>query len=622
MRHRGQEARVVVLYRAALALCLLLLPTLLGAVGTTEPAPVASVPAVALSHRARQLMGAVGRGDAEGVRTAQLDVEILRRTYSTLDVAPLVEGMALWASQRGLEGRPDLGLEGLQAVERWAPDHPTLLGTRIALTRRQGLRGWLWSVPDLIRLTRIRVDHASHRWLWVAQHLGVLRLGATLLLLGWALVLGLRYRHVLRSLWEAPLRRRGVPPALAALLGALILAGPVLLGLDPLAAGILWFILLVPFLLPAEVKATVLILSLQLIHPALLALEPWAETEPGPSLQALQLQPQVQPASARNLTRLPAADQAFLAGWLQLQHQDWKAAGATFQALADLAPGQPEVLNNLGVARFQAGDTSGAERAFEQALAIAPRMEILLNQSILAFNRLDTAGGSTKREQAQALAPAAYALLISLNDARRDARTYPMPLPDTPERLAALAGRTGQEAAAPSLPFLGPSFLAALLLPAVGLLLFFARLKASIRMAHASQCVRCGEPFHTTDSPDPATCSKCHHLFVLRDGLHAENRRRKLDQVAAYQRTTRWVHRSLVLLLPGCDLAFLGETRAALVEFIPFCLAAGMVLAMSRTVRYPGEILPDPTSLWLLVGLALLAVFYLRSWLKLVMRRA
>ncbi|MEI7614667.1 MAG: hypothetical protein WCK63_17340, partial [Betaproteobacteria bacterium] len=146
-------------------------------------------------------MGAVTRGDAQAIRSAQLDVEILRRTYSTLDVAPLVEAMALWASQRGLEGHPEVGLEGLQAVERWAPDHPTLLGARIALTRQQGVRGWLWSVPDLIRLTRIRMDHPSHRWLWLAQHLGMLRLGATLLLWGWALVLGLRYRHVLRDLW-------------------------------------------------------------------------------------------------------------------------------------------------------------------------------------------------------------------------------------------------------------------------------------------------------------------------------------------------------------------------------------------------------------------------------------
>lgn len=621
MRCLGLMGRGALLRRVALALCLALLPALLGAAPTPAPLPAASVPAVALSHRARQLMGAVTRGDAEAVRSAQLDVEILRRTYSTLDVAPLVEAMALWASQRGLEGHPELGLEGLQAVERWAPDHPTLLGARIALTRQQGLRGWLWSVPDLIRLTRIRMDHPSHRWLWLVQHLGGLRLGATLLLWGWALVLGLRYRHVLRDLWEGPLRRKGVHPALAALLGALILAGPVLLGLDPMAAAILWLFLLGPLLLPAEVKATVLILCLQLLHPALVALEPWAEAEPGPSLQTLQLQPQVLPGSARNLGRLPAMDQAFLAGWSQLQHQDWQAAVDTFQALADVPPAQPEVLNNLGVARFQSGDLQGAERAFEQALAAAPRMEILLNQSILAFSRLDTAGGSAKREQAQALAPAAYALLISLNDARRDTRTYPIPLPDTPARLLALAGGPGQAAARPALPLLDPAFLVALLLPALGLLLFLARVKGSIRMAHATQCIRCGEPFHTTDSPDPATCSKCNHLFVLRDGLHAENRRRKLDQVAAYQRSTRWVHRSLVLLLPGCDLAFLGETRAALAEFVPFCLAAGMVLAMGRTVRYPGEILPDPISTWFVVGLALLAIFYLRSWLKLVMRR-
>ena len=622
MRRRGLEGLGCLLRRVALALCLVLLPALLRATDTPDPIAPASVPAVALSHRARQLMGAVARGNAEAVRSAQLDVEILRRSYSTLDVAPLVEAMALWAAQRGLEGHPEVGLEGLQAVERWAPDHPTLLGARIALTRQQGLRGWLWSVPDLIRLTRIRLDHPSHRWLWLAQHLSMLRLGSTLLLWGWALVLGLRYRHVLRDLWEGPLRRKGWHPVLAALLGALILAGPVLLGLDPMAAAMLWLFLLGPLLLPAEVKATVLILCLQLIHPALVALEPWAETEPGPSLQTLQLQPQVHPVSARNLSRLPAQDQAFLMGWSQLQHQSWKAAGATFQALADLQPGQAEVLNNLGVARFQSGDLPGAERAFEQALAAGPRMEVLLNQSILAFSRLDTATGSAKREQAQALAPAAYALLISLNDASRDTRTYPIPLPDTPERLAALAGGPDRVADRPALPLLEPAFLVALLLPALGLLLFLARVKGSIRMAHATQCVRCGEPFYTTDSPDPATCSKCNHLFVERDGLHAENRKRKLDQVAAYQRSTRWLHRSLVLLLPGCDQAFMGETRAALAEFVPFCLATGMVLAMGRTVRYPGEILPDPVSTWFVVGLVLLAVFYLRSWLKLVMRRA
>jgi len=76
------------------------------------------------------------------------------------------------------------------------------------------------------------------------------------------------------------------------------------------------------------------------------------------------------------------------------------------------------------------------------------------------------------------------------------------------------------------------------------------------------------------------------------------------------------------VLLPGCDLAFLGETREGLIEFLPFCMAVGMVLATGRSVRYPGEILADPTSTWLAVGAALVGLFYLRSWLKLILRRA
>ena len=117
-------------------------------------------------------------------------------------------------------------------------------------------------------------------------------------------------------------------------------------------------------------------------------------------------------------------------------------------------------------------------------------------------------------------------------------------------------------------------------------------------------------------------CPKCHHLFVLRDGLHQEKRRKKLDEVAAHQQATRWLHKSLIVVLPGCDLAFLGETREGLVEFLSLSLAVGMVLATGRSVRYPGEILADPVSTWLAVGTALLVLFYGRSWLKLILGRS
>jgi hypothetical protein len=615
--------------RVARAVCLVATTALAMARGPESPAsqppvrPAAeSLSAIALSHRAQHLMSALTKGDAEAVRTAQQEVEGLRRTYSTLDVTPLVEAMALWARQQGMAGNVALGLEGLQAVERWAPDHPTLLGTRITLMRQQGIQGWLWSFPDLLRLTRLRVDHPVHRWLWLVQHLGMLRLGVTLLLWGWALTMGLRYRNVLRHLWEESLKRREVHPIACALIGAFILAGPVLLGLDPMVAAIFWLFLLAPFLLAAEVRVTALILLLQLVHPALAALEPWAAREPQPSLLTLQLQPQVQPVSPAALRLLPPSDQAFLKGWSELQNQDWKGAEATFQQLVGRHPEQAAVLNNLGVAKQQLGDGPGADKAFELALMAGPKMEVLLNQSILAFNRLDTSLGASKRDEAQAAGPDAYALLIALNDAQKDVRTYPIPLPDTPDRVKALldAGEGGQKAE----PFrlTDPAFLVALLLPLLGLVAFLARVKASVRMAHPTQCVRCGEPFHTTDSADSGVCSKCHHLFVLRDGLHAESRKKKIDEVADHQRATRWIHKILIVLLPGCDLAFLGETREGLIEFLPFCLAVGMVLATGRSVRYPGEIVADPTSTWLAVGAALVALFYLRSWLKLVLRRA
>ncbi len=586
------------------------------------PAATATESAIALSHRANHLFEGLSKGDPEAVRAAQLEVEMLRRTYSTMDVTPLVEAAAFWARQKGLAGRPDLGLEALQAVERWAPDHPTLLGTRIALMRQEGLRGWLWSFPDLLRLTRLRLEQPAHRWLWLLQHLGILRLSATLLLWGWALTMGLRYRHVLRHLWEEPLQHKGISPPLAALIGAIILAGPVLLGLDPLIAALLWLFLLAPFLLPIEVKVTAFIMLFQLVHPVLAVMEPLAARDPAPSIETLQLQPHVKPIPVESLKLLPPTDQAFLQGWVQLQNQQWKAAEETFQNLVGRHPDQAEVLNNLGVAQYQMGDTAGAEKTFQEAQRAGARMEILLNQSVLAFNRLDTTLGATKQDEAKAADPEAYASLIALNDARKDVRAYPIPMPDTAARSEALAEAAGTRSEAGRLPLSEPAFLAALLLPLLGISAFFLRVRKSLRMAHPGQCIRCGEPYHTTDSPDPEVCSKCHHLFVLRDGLHTESRRKKLDEVAEHQRNTRWIHKTLIFLLPGCDLAFLGETREALMEFVPLCLAAGMVLATGRSVRYPGEALPDPTSTWMALGAVLVVVFYLRSWLKLFLRRA
>ena len=591
--------------------------------GQALPAPEL-IPAIALSHRAKRLQEAFKSGDPQAIQVAVQEVELLRRGYATIDVLPLVDAMALWARELGREGNPDLGLQVIQTVERWTPGHPSLLGTRIALMRQQGIRGYIWSLPDVIKLNQLRMTHPTNRWLWIVHHAGWTRVMAAMLLWTWTFCLTMRYRRVFRHLWEEGHLRRSISPLVLALLGGLAITLPVVAGLDPSLMAMFWLWLLAPFLNMKEVKAVVFILLLQLVHPVLAVFEPQASYEPPPSIVSLQLQPQVRVADAQVLKFLPEQDREFLKGWQQLQRQDWVAAETTFRGLLGHHPDQAEVLNNLGVALYQQNKHEDASKEFDEAFKINPKsIEILVNQSVLAFEHLDTVLGIGKQDEARQVDAVAYERLEAVNQSRKDQRTFASPLPDTAVRTRALMDAYNSPRPTRWTEHIKDKGIAFnFILPILAVALFLIRLRQSINQAHASQCTRCGEPFRTTDSDDSTVCSKCHHLFTLKDGLHAESRRRKLDEVAEFQTSQRRIHRALIVLLPGADQAFVGETREGFLELLFFCFAFGLTLTTGQTVRYPGEILPDPVSTWLPVGILLLAILFLRSWIKLLPRKA
>lgn len=580
-------------------------------------------PAVALSHRAERLKQALNSGDELSLQNAILDVEALRRTYGTLDLLPLVQGMAIWAVDQGRQGKREAALHTLDMLERWAEGHPILLSARIALKRQEGPQGYLASLPEALSLSRQRLLSPSQRWLWLLQHLDWMRVMAVVLLWGWALTLVLRYRHVFRYQWEDPLGRKGVSPLVVGLLGAFGLALPVVLGLDPSVAAILWILLLAAFLTPGEIRATILVLVLQFLHPLLGLVEPLAAQPTVPSMLAVQLQPQVRRVDEGLVKVLDPPDAEFMRGWRAFQQQRWQEGTEIFRGLVGRHPDQGAVLNNLGVGLYQSGDREGAGKRFDEAFTLEPRSaEILLNQSIRAFERLDTVLGEGKQGEARRVAGDAFQRLMSVNQARKEARTFPMPLADTPSRLSALRSLfDGRQRNTWSSGLREPSILLGFLIPALGLGLLLYRLKQFQITAHPTQCVRCGEPFHTTDSPDPNVCPKCHHLFVLKDGLHGESRRKKLDEVAEFQAWQKRIHQSLICVLPGADRMFLGETQEGLGEFAFFTFALGLVFSAGRTVRYPGEIMADPSSALLPLGAALLLLLFARSWMKLLPRR-
>jgi tetratricopeptide (TPR) repeat protein len=606
-----------------LALLLAMAPVLAAAPPLGPSADPA--PAVALSHRIEHLQAAFRADDPDAIAKASQEVDLLRYTYGTLDATPLVDAMTLFARQLGQEGRPDQGLKVIRTLEAWAPRDPELMGARIVLLRQQGLHGYVWSLGDVLDLTRLRLGNTEQRWFWVQQHLAWVRLLADFLLWAWALTLALRYRRVFRHLWEEPLQRRGLDHHMAAFLGAFLVALPVLAGLDPGVVAMLWLCLLAPFMLPAEIRLSCLLVLFQLVHPVLAYLEPIAGAPPRPSLVALQQQPLPQAMDANAWAALTPADQDFLRGWQSLQERDWGKAEAVYRSLAGGAE-RGAALNNLGVAQYQQGDLASARASFDQARALLPSSpEVVLNQSVVAFKEMDSVRGADLQEEAGRLAPAAVERMLAANHAGQVQRTFPIPLADTPDRLRTLATAEGL-APTPARPYLPPLHLLLVLafnlaLPVLAVVVILLRLRRSLVRSHPCQCARCGEPFHTTDSPDPEICSKCHHLFLLKDGLHAASRKLKVEEAAAFQRSQRWLHRSFMILLPGADRCFIGDTRNGFLELGFFCFCLSLSLVASRPVHFPGEILPEPASIALPVGVALLAVLVLRSWLKLLPRR-
>jgi len=592
----------------------LLMSGLPGVAADPSPAPEA---AVAMAHRVEHLKKAFQSGDDKAIRAASQEVDLLRRTYGSLDLTPLVDALVIHARQMD----PERGLRLLNHLEGWAPRSALLLGARITMTRQQGVVGYVRSLPDVITLTQLRLEHPTHRWLFVVHHMAWLRLMATAMLWGWTLSLVARYRRVFRHQLEEPLSRHIPQASLRAMFLAVMLSAPVLVGLDPGILAVIWLVLLVPFILPGEVKVTLAVLLFQFVHPAMVLLEPLSGEQPQGSILALQTQILPVTFDWQSIRQLNAGDRAYLHGWEQLRQQDWKGAEATYRALAPSHPFRGGVQNNLGVALFQQGRYPEAKAAFEAAATSDLRSAVVLvNQSIQAFQSLDTTTGAAKQEEARTLDPATYLQLKADIQAKVEQRTYPIPLPDSPERSAALETHL-----ADALPPAGshPAIAIAIwaLLPLGGMVLVVIRARQSLREAHPAQCTRCGDPFHTTDSPDVEVCTKCHHLFVLKDGLHQEFRKAKVDAIAVHQGRQRFIHRALMLLLPGTDMVFLGRTGEGVQEFVLFTFALGMVAGTGRTLLYPGEILPDPATIWLPLGAGLLAVVYVRSWLKFFTRR-
>jgi tetratricopeptide (TPR) repeat protein len=139
------------------------------------------------------------------------------------------------------------------------------------------------------------------------------------------------------------------------------------------------------------------------------------------------------------------------------------------------------------------------------------------------------------------------------------------------------------------------------------------------RKAFTLHCRRCGTPFCRLCHLGQATgglCSQCYHLFVVRDGVSAPVRNRKLADVQRADARRDRVMRILSIVSPGTGQLYAGWTLLGALVVIAWYGILGLVAA-SRVVPFT-EVAPLLAPPWfaLAAGLALAALWLTANRLR------
>ena len=127
------------------------------------------------------------------------------------------------------------------------------------------------------------------------------------------------------------------------------------------------------------------------------------------------------------------------------------------------------------------------------------------------------------------------------------------------------------------------------------------------------QCLKCGQIFDARDHRGGAAvglCPQCYHLFIVRDGVSAPARNRKLLEVQGWDERRGRVFRLLSVISPGSGHAYAGKTLLGLAFVLPWYL-------IIATTALAGRLLPvteAPSALSKPWGMGLAALLLLAIW--------
>jgi Tfp pilus assembly protein PilF len=455
----------------------------------------------------------------------------------------------------------------------------------------------------------------------------------------WAIALSLLLRRgglLLHDIdeWLGPAHHRSA--SLALLLLALLLPVATFQGWGWLP---LWFLALLFSYLDGRERGLVLALAATalLVGPSVSSLDERLRTARNPLYQAALAATESVPDAAA-IARLEAArqqdpqdrDLVYLVGTARKRVGRYEDAAEIYRQALAADPGDALARNNLANIEFVRGSYDSA-RARYRAGTSSPAPDVAAtsyyNLSLAHLQKFEYQDYNAAKSSADRLAPG---LVADYDRWRYDTGDYAVVDLGLSRELvwskfrgaeSGVAARNllhGEQAPSPSwLPGgLVNRFVVSLAIYALAGLAV-ARWRG--RKAFTLYCRRCGTAFCRRCHLGQVTgglCSQCYHLFVVRDGVSAAVRNRKLAEVQRSDSRREKVTRILSVLSPGCGQIYAGWTIVGAVIAVLWYAILGL-LAAGRVVPFT-EVPPQISPPWLsaAAGLGLLVLWVLANRLR------
>ena len=411
---------------------------------------------------------------------------------------------------------------------------------------------------------------------------------------------------------------------------------PIFLWLGPMWLVFYWFAIFFGYAGVGERITIVVLLLLVALLPVVMDLASnWIAGIDSPVVQAAisSADQSYQPEALRRLQEVLAVIPEnpmlhLLMGNMQAFEGAEDQAAIHYRRAIELRPNFAGALVNLGNLHFLNNEFQAAITDYERAQKADPNMAI-------AFYNSSVAHGETYKfsEQAQMLEKAREA---DRSFVERTTRNPPpqkivMYRPEVSEAWAVTREITKNKAARalfgnystfdPIASAANPVTIGALLSLLLAVALWLKRRRAG----YANACIKCGRTFcHRCKSSRESTtyCTQCIHIYLKRDGVSLDTKRKKLEEVSDHQSGVVRRNRLFATFLPGSAQLIEGRITRGLIGVFLFALFVAIAIFIGRLGPAFGPVAHVAQTIIRIAAVVIAVVIWLVMSLPVYRRRA